>query len=158
MITRCTSPEQHGWLALREALWPDTPRATHRAEMAAFLTNPTRHVQLLAHAPDGRVVGLAEASVRAEPVPGTEAAPVAYLEGLYVVPDQRRRGVARALVDAVAAWGERAGCRDLASDVLLENDVSHAVHLALGFDETERIVYYRRAIRGGAAPTPRATE
>jgi aminoglycoside 6'-N-acetyltransferase I len=146
MITRCTSREHPGWLALREALWPDTPRATHLAEMAAFLTDPARHVQLLAHAPDGRVVGLAEASARAEPVPGTESAPVAYLEGLYVVPDQRRCGVARALVEAVAAWGAKVGCREMASDVLLENEISHAVHRALGFAETQRLVFYRRAV------------
>jgi hypothetical protein len=29
----------------------------------------------------------------------------------------------------------------------MENEISHATHLALGFAETERVIYFRRPIR-----------
>lgn len=138
------------WLALRRALWPDTPGREHEAEMAAFVTEPQRYAQWLARAGDGHAIGLAEASIRSDYVTGCETSPVAFLEGLYVAPGWRRRGVARALVDEAARWGAAQGCRELASDALLENITSHAVHQALGFAETERTVAFVRAL--AAAP------
>lgn len=95
---------------------------------------------------EGRAVGFVEASLRsyAEDVP--IGAPVPYLEGLYVLPGFRRNGVARALVAAVAAWGRAMGGTHLASDAELRNRRSHRVHKALGFDETSRIVTFRRQI------------
>ena len=38
------------------------------------------------------------------------------------------------------------GCTELASDSPIENVVSHAAHRALGFEETERVVYFRRPV------------
>jgi aminoglycoside 6'-N-acetyltransferase I len=72
--------------------------------------------------------------------------PVAFLEGIYVVPEFRLRGVARTLVDAVMIWAKAAGCHELASDSLLPNTDAHAAHRALGFEETERVVYFRKAL------------
>jgi aminoglycoside 6'-N-acetyltransferase I len=34
------------------------------------------------------------------------------------------------------------GCTELALDALIENTGSHAMHEALGFVETERVVYF----------------
>ena len=56
------------------------------------------------------------------------------------------QGVARALVESVAQWARSAGCAELASDSLLDNPLAHAAHRALGFEETERVVYFRRAL------------
>lgn len=134
------------WHTLRSALWPDTPAAEHEAEMAAFVAEPQRYAQWLARDPDDRAVGLAEAALRSDYVLGCDTSPVAFLEGLYVAPDRRRQGVARALVDEVARWGAARGCRELASDALLANTVSHAVHRALGFAETERVVAFVRLL------------
>ena len=77
---------------------------------------------------------------------GTDTSPVAFLEGIYVEPRLRRKGIGAALVAAVCAWARRMGCRELASDALLENEGSHAVHRALGFEETERVVFFRKAL------------
>lgn len=91
-------------------------------------------------------IGLAEASLRSDYVNGTESSPVAFLEGLYVVPQARRKGVAASLVAAVCGWARGAGCRELASDAALENAISQVVHRALGFEETERVVFFRRVL------------
>jgi aminoglycoside 6'-N-acetyltransferase I len=58
----------------------------------------------------------------------------------------RRRGVARALVDSVVAWALGEGLSELASDSLIDNIPAHAAHRALGFGETERVVYFRRPL------------
>ena len=33
---------------------------------------------------------------------------------------------------------------ELASDALIDNAVSHGMHRRLGFEETERVVYFRK--------------
>jgi aminoglycoside 6'-N-acetyltransferase I len=72
--------------------------------------------------------------------------PVAFLEGIYVRPTDRRKGVTRSLVDAIEAWGREHGCAELASDALLDNTQSHGFHAAAGFEETERVVFFRKRI------------
>ena len=75
-----------------------------------------------------------------------QSSPVGFLEGLYVVPDARRRGMARALVAEVGRWTRDCGCNELASDTALANAASHAVHRSLGFEETERVVFFRKLV------------
>jgi len=100
-------------------------------------------------AQDGQVpVGLVEASSRSDYVNGTSTAPVAFLEGLYVVPTHRRRGIASRLVNQVQVWAQSRGLTELASDSALDNTVAHAVHRALGFAETERVVYFKKSVSG----------
>lgn len=106
------------------------------------------HFVRLASAPDGSPIGFVEASRRVEYVNGTSTSPVAFLEGLYVEPSARHKGVARALVEEVARWAAAQGCSELASDSPIESVMAHATHRALGFEETERVVYFRRAVHG----------
>ena len=100
------------------------------------------HRVLLAHDEGDAAVGFVEASIRNDYVNGTETSPVAFIEGLYVEPTQRRRGVARALVAEIVAWGKARGCSELASDSPIGNVEAHAFHRALGFAETERVVCF----------------
>lgn len=132
------------WARLRQRLWPAAP-GEHTLEIEAFFRGPlpTLAVAFLAWAEDDAAVGFAEASIRpyAEGcVPGR----VAYLEGLYVEPEHRRRGVAAALVRTVEAWGRAEGCSELGSDTAIDNEVSEAMHGALGFAEVERIICFRK--------------
>lgn len=133
------------WLRLRRELWPDGEAAEHLQEMAEQLAAPERFAQFIAR--DGaRALGFVEAALRHDYVPGTAGPPVGFLEGLYVVAEARRQGVARALVAAAADWARAQGCRELASDTPLDNALSQAVHARLGFAETERIVCFARRI------------
>ena len=142
-----TAPEgsaDRAWLALRLALWPDVVEAEQLSGMADALVRG--HYVRLAVAAGGSTVGFVEASKRVDYVNGTYSSPVAFLEGLYVVESSRRHGVARALVESVVKWALAEGCRELASDSLLDNTAAHDAHRALGFEETERVVYFRRAL------------
>jgi aminoglycoside 6'-N-acetyltransferase I len=134
------------WLSLRSSLWPDGTEAEHLRYMADALDRG--HCVRVALAPDGSAVGFVEASRRVDYVNGTSTSPVAFLEGLYVTPSARRQGVARSLVDEVERWAAAQGCSELASDSPIENVTAHAAHRALGFQETEKVVYFRRVVRG----------
>src|SRR5207244_3391878 len=66
-------------------------------------------------------VGLAELSIRPY-AEGCQGDRVAYLEGWFVVPGARGRGVGRALIAAAEDWGRAQGCREFASDAEPDND------------------------------------
>ncbi|WP_231118191.1 aminoglycoside 6'-N-acetyltransferase [Lysobacter silvisoli] len=134
------------WAQLRNALWPVDEVAEHEDEAREQLAAPGLHT-VLAFADDGRACGFAEASLRRDYVNGTESSPVGFLEGWYVAPEWRGRGVGRALIAQVEQWTRAQGCSELASDALLENTGSHDAHTACGFEETERVVYFRKALR-----------
>lgn len=140
MIKHCTLRDHEGWLALRVALWPGS-------DMDETLLNaPERNLVLTFNDANGHAVGFAEASIRKDYVNGTSTSPVAFLEGLYVAPASRGLGIARQLVAAVEQWAGKMGCTELASDALLENTGSHAMHESLGFAETERVVYFLKPL------------
>jgi aminoglycoside 6'-N-acetyltransferase I len=69
---------------------------------------------------------------------------VGYIEGWYVDEYVRRCGVGRALVEAAEAWARSRGCRQMASDAELGNDVSHQAHRAVGYQETARLVLFEK--------------
>ena len=142
----CTTPSMPGWLAPRTALWPDTSEHEHLEEMTAFSAQTERYFQQLARNTEGVAIGLIEASIRTDNVNGTESSPVGYLEGIYVAPVASRCGVARALVESAMEWARLRGCREFASDALLDNTLSQTVHRALGFEETDRVVYFVRSL------------
>jgi aminoglycoside 6'-N-acetyltransferase I len=131
---------------LRQALWPHCTREEHLSEMSSFCASPERYAQFIAYAESGPAVGFIEAAVRTDYVNGTHSSPIAFLEGIYVVPEARRKGIARALVAVVERWALGVGCRELASDASIENQLSHTVHRALGFQETERVVFFTKPL------------
>ena len=134
------------WLRLRCALWPGSDD-DHAGEVDRFfagaLHNPL--AVLIAADGSGRAIGFAELSIRncAEDCLTDR---VAYLEGWYVAPEWRRRGVGRALVAAAETWARAQGCSEFGSDTQLDNEASAAAHHALGFTETDRIRTFRKTL------------
>lgn len=135
------------WAEMRIALWPWDDVAAHReqAESLYLAGNPERNA-FIALDDGGKAIGFAEAALRRDYVEGCESSPVAFLEGVYVRPEGRKRGHARALAEAVGDWGRSIGCTEFASNALLDNVDSHAFHDAIGFSETVRVVFFRRKL------------
>lgn len=135
------------WALMRAALWPEGSIAEHREEILDLLRQGDgKGVTLLALNAQDEAIGFVEVALRHDYVNGCETSPVAFLEGIYVDPDARRRGVAAALTRAAADWGRARGCTEMASDADIANAASHAFHAAIGFAETERVVYFRQSI------------
>ena len=150
MIVRPLRPgEAAACRALRRALWPDCDDAMHDAELAAIAAAPAANAVLVAD-DEGRLVGFLEASLR-EHVDGCLTSPVGYIEGWYVAPGHRGRGIGAALVRAAERWARSRGCREVASDVELANENGQRAHRALGYEETFRVVLFRKAIGGEGA-------
>ncbi len=143
-IRRCTAVDPR-WIALRGQLWPHISGAAHHDDVERMLATSDRYAGFLALAGDD-AAGFAEATIRRDYVNGCNTSPVVFLEGIFVVPECRRRGIARSLIAAVEAWGRGLGCTEFASDAALDNLASHAMHAATGFEETERVVFFRKRI------------
>ena len=139
--------DAESWRRMRHDLWPDGSAEEHASEIAAFLEAraPEPLAVLVAEEAGGELVGLAELSIRpcAE---GCVTDHVAYLEGWYVAPGARRRGVGRALVRAVEEWARGQGCTELASDTAVGNEAGAAAHRAVGFDEVGLVRCFRRPL------------
>jgi aminoglycoside 6'-N-acetyltransferase I len=134
------------WRRMRQALWPEMTEEENTRETEAMMVEGPRFFVRIGWNTEGGAAGFAEATLRSDYVNGCASSPVVFLEGIYVEPWARRQGVARDLVNAVGTWGRECGCREFASDALLENAESHAMHRALGFEETDRVVYFRKIL------------
>lgn len=95
---------------------------------------------------DGRPAGFAQCQLRRDYVEGTETSPVGYLEGIYVLPEFRARGHARALLSRCEQWARAQGCTEFASDCELDNAGSLAFHLKMGFTEANRIICFTKKL------------
>jgi aminoglycoside 6'-N-acetyltransferase I len=121
-------------LAMMRLLWPDCDDEVIVDDVVFVIERP-----------DGRLGGFLAASIRpwAE---GCASNPVGYVEGWWVAPDLRRQGAGAMLMEAAEAWTGAQGLTELASDVELDNGGSIAAHQALGFDEVQRVVCFKKAV------------
>jgi aminoglycoside 6'-N-acetyltransferase I len=156
-VRHVTPEDRTAWLRMRSDLWPEGSTAEHESEIDAFFAGRLREPLAVLFAVDdaGGAVGFAELSIRPY-AEGCQTDRVAYLEGWYVVPEARRSGVGRALIRAAEAWAVERGCPEVASDALIDNDVSADAHRALGFEEVERIRCFWKALRDVRSTAPAA--
>ncbi len=93
---------------------------------------------------DGVPVGFAQCSLRTDYVEGTDSSPVGYLEGIFVKAEYRNKGYAKELLLACEKWAKDMGCNEFASDCELDNIGSFKFHMAMGFDEANRIICFKK--------------
>lgn len=146
-VRSATHADAAAWVRKRCALWPECSEAEHRDEVARFFAGELQQPlqNLIAVDADGEILGFAELSIRSY-AEDCVTDRVGYLEGWYVVPEARRRGVGGVLAHAAEEWGRAQGCTEFASDALLDNDISAVAHRALGFQETVQIRCFRKVI------------
>jgi aminoglycoside 6'-N-acetyltransferase I len=95
---------------------------------------------------DDKAIGFANASLRHDYVEGCEMSPVAYLEAIYVDEEHRLLGYAKDLVNRCEEWGREHGAKEFASDCILTNTASYKFHIAIGFNEVNRIICFKKDI------------
>jgi len=141
-VRRLEAADRDEHLRMRKALWPDEDAAYLAESIDQLLSDPNQ-VAFVAERPDGSLCGMVEAGTRPF-ANGVDEAPCAFVEGWWVDADARRVGVGRSLIGAVEDWARSRGFHELGSDALLENTLSHIAHRALGFEERERTVNFRK--------------
>jgi aminoglycoside 6'-N-acetyltransferase I len=146
MSIRSTSdPDDKDWLVLRAEFFPEDFPGEHR-QFLQSLAPAGRFTAFVANDEAGVPMGFAEVAIRHDYVNGCQHRPALFLEGIFVRPQNRGKGIAHALCQAAAAFGASQGCTEFASDVEIDDSDSLAAHAALGFAETERVVYFRKTI------------
>lgn len=96
---------------------------------------------------DDDYVGMLSLSIRNDYVEGTSTSPVAYVEGIYVKPEYRNRGIAKQLVEFAKQWAREKSCSELASDCVIDNLDSYQFHKKIGFEEVGRVICFRQGVQ-----------
>lgn len=148
-IRQATSSDLHPLATLRHQLWPEGPLEEHLEELDALLSGSAEHLLPTACfvASNGaELIGFVEVSLRSHADGCNPNYPVGFIEGWLVQEKHQRKGVGRALIDAAEAWAASRGAKELASDTWADNLDNQRAHQALGFEEVDRCVNYRRKI------------
>lgn len=95
---------------------------------------------------EDKPIGFAQCQLRRDYVEGTETSPVGYLEGIFVQDEFRHKGYARKLLRECEKWAKGKHCSEFASDCELDNVNSLKFHLAMGFEEANRVICFRKNI------------
>lgn len=132
------------WIQLRAELWPDQSRAELDTEGRAAIVAESPLIVFVA-VEEESLAGFLELDLRSYGE-GCSSSPVPYVEGWYVAPDWRRRGVGGALMAAAEQWSRERGYTELGSDTEEFNRLSRDAHAALGFEEVETLVVFRKTL------------
>jgi aminoglycoside 6'-N-acetyltransferase I len=133
------------WIELRAKLWPDQSPAELDEEGRAALTLEPPALVVFVAEENGGLVGFLELGLRSYGE-GCASSPVPYVEGWYVEAEWRRRGVGGALMRAAEERSRARGYGELGSDTEEFNQLSRAAHAALGFEEVETLVVFRKPL------------
>ncbi|MBP0956690.1 MAG: GNAT family N-acetyltransferase [Oscillospiraceae bacterium] len=93
-----------------------------------------------------KAVGFAQCQLRNDYVEGTDSSPVGYLEGIFIEEEYRHSGYAKELLSKCEKWAKEKHCTEFASDCEIDNIVSLKFHMAMGFDEANRIICFRKTL------------
>jgi aminoglycoside 6'-N-acetyltransferase I len=145
------------------ALWPDSSAREHARDLLPILQGKPRStlpvtILVAEVSPEKReetqtedanqatLVGFLEVGLRSH-ADGCDAShAVGFVEGWYVIENERHRGVGRKLVAAAEEWARSQGCTEMASDTWIDNTGSHRAHEAIGYEEVDRCVHYRKKL------------
>ena len=146
LIRSAQQTDRQSWGRLRDALWPSAP-GKHAREIdryfAGKLGEPVE--VLIAFDDQEEALGFIELSTRPY-AEGCVTDRVAFVEGWYVEPAARGKGVGAALIGAAETWARSQGCTELGSDAEVENLSSAAAHRAVGFTETAVIRCFKKSL------------
>ena len=143
-VRRLDSADIPRWVELRAELWPDQSRDELDAEGRVALAADPPLIVFVA-AIDDALAGFIELGLRSV-AEGCSSSPVPYVEGWYVEAASRRHGIGGALMHAAESWCRELGYREFGSDALADNHLSRIAHAALGFEEVETLVVFRKAL------------
>ncbi len=142
-IRELRAADQDLWLSMYRKLWPKFSDAALLAEITRINKSSKRSAYVAEH--NSKAAGFAEYALR-DYANGCNSQPVPFLEGVWVEEDYRSQGIARALVSYLEQKARMAGFCEFGSDVELSNYSSQLMHERLGFEQTEKVVYYRKVL------------
>lgn len=144
MIKRATNEDNRILAEMAVQMWDSHTIDELATEFATTLSS--EHSAFFIKYINRTPVGFAQCGLRTDYVEGTESSPVGYLEGIFVKDGYRNHGYAKELLFACEMWAKNMGCIEFASDCELDNIGSLKFHIAMGFEEANRIICFRKSI------------
>ncbi|QUH28537.1 GNAT family N-acetyltransferase [Vallitalea guaymasensis] len=137
---------------MRYSLWPHHTEKELLDEMELilkgknFYRNELSWTVFVVVRENGMLGGFIEITIYPE-LDFCDSKPVGYIEGLYIDEDLRMQGIGRNLVKVAEKWIKSKNCKEIASDVELENIISQKVHIALRFNKShikDECIFYKK--------------
>ena len=139
-----TAPDRAEWVRLRHSLWPRHNEDELGAEIDRLLADQGA-ATFVAEVSSGHLCGVIEVALR-DAAEGCTTHPVGYIEGWYVDPEFRGRGVGCRLAEAGEAWARSRGCVEMASDTTPEYPDGPAAHAAAGYHRVLVTFHFRKSL------------
>lgn len=144
MIKRATEKDTLTLAKLASQMWQNHTLSELEREFEELICNDNA-VCFLKFI-NNKAIGFAQCQLRNDYVEGTDTSPVGYLEGIYIICQYRHNGYAKELLVECEKWAKEKHCTEFASDCEINNDNSFQFHLAMGFQEANRIICFRKDI------------
>lgn len=139
--------DRQAWAAMRAELWPEEdPDQLGHETLMHFAGTPVGQAVFICEDTDGAACGFLELRLRPY-AEGCSSSPVPFIEGWYVSPIARHKGGGRALTSAAEGWATIRNFTEIASDTPASNSQAQGAHAALGYEEVERLVTFRKSLR-----------
>ena len=138
MIEEVNSQNQKEFVKLLQKLWKN-----------ANLENCKKDAKItkqFIYKLNNKYIGFLTCSIKTEYVAGCKSNYVGYLEGVYILPEYRKRGFATELVKHFENWAKSEGSTELASDLEIDNNASLQFHNKMGFEIVEKTVHLKKDI------------
>ena len=142
MIKQATQKDVPILAKLAIQMWNDNTLSGLESEFSDIIGSETAAC-FIKYVED-KPVGFAQCQLRYDYVEGTETSPVGYLEGIFIQEEFRHMGFAKELLQKCEKWASGKKCSEFASDCELNNIDSIKFHLAMGFDEVNRIICFKK--------------
>jgi aminoglycoside 6'-N-acetyltransferase I len=143
LIREIRKSDQDMWLIMYRQLFSGHSDEALLAEMGRIFKSGKRSAYVAQV--DGMPVGFAEYALR-DYANGCHSQPVPFLEGIWIDAAYRGQGIAKALVHYLEQKARMAGFKEFGSDVELDNYPSQLMHERLGFEQTEKVIFYRKVL------------
>ncbi|WP_262681208.1 aminoglycoside 6'-N-acetyltransferase [Paenibacillus sp. J5C2022] len=125
-------------------LWPENEFVSLRAEFLALLDSAQD--KLLIYKAEEEIVAFIHISIRVDYVEGATSSPTGFVEGIFVKPEHRRRGISKLLLAYGEVWLKERGCKEIGSDIAIDNQDSYHFHIHSGFTEASRIIAFIKGL------------
>lgn len=143
IIRKMEKNDHKVWVTMRLQLWDRHAHDAHLSDIDKMLSSKQNagYIAILNH----QAVGFAEICLR-EYANGCTKQPVPFLEGIWVKPEYRQQGIGQALINKITTDLIAKGFDELCSDAEIDNKLSHKAHQNWGFNETERVICFRKEL------------
>lgn len=126
-------------------LWKDYEEIELKHQLEIVYSSDNQQI-LIAKSVQELYVGFSIFSIRKDYVEGSEKSPTGYLEGIYVEPEFRHRGIAKKFVQLGEQWLKANSCSQIGSDTWLTDTESRKFHKKIGFWEEDELVHFLKDI------------